>query len=231
MAAFFQAHSLILLLILAAVVTAWWLWRQRERLSLRLPWILLLSVLHVTAGVLCVKGFAILEAGSFSAAGNMSLFGAVFFLPLFYWLGAKLTHRSVSETFDVFVVPTVFTLACARVNCLLTGCCQGRIIPGSELRWPTREAELVFYAVLLPWLVWRTARKDRRGILWPAYMAAYGAFRFFTEFFREPATSFFHLSHLWAALSLITGLSICLQILSKSKTHKSKTKLHRRKTR
>ena len=228
--AWFSEHSLLCILLLAGAATFAWLLYRRDRLRMRPLWALPLAAGHVVLGVLCVKAFAILEAGSLEKAGNMSLFGAVFLLPPFYWLGAKLTKRRAKDVFDVFTVPTVFTLACARVNCILSGCCLGKPIPGTDLRWPTREAELVFYAALLLWLHWRTRRGDERGIFWPAYMAAYGIFRFLTEFFREPVSPLLHISHLWAVISFLTGLSICLQILARSKTRKTKPTSHRRKS-
>lgn len=233
MNAWFQAHSLLCLLTLAALGTVFWVWTQRERLSLRLPWVILLSFLHVAVGVCCVKAFAVLEAGSLSAAGNMSLFGAVFFLPLFYWIGAKLGKRETAEVFDVFVVPMMFTLACARVNCLFSGCCLGLPISGTSLRWPTREAELAFYAVLLLWFFLRTRKGNAGGQLYPVYMITYGVFRFAVEFFRvSESKKLFHLAHLWSALCFLLGLSIWLE-LRKTRNpgkHPNQPK-HRRKQR
>ena len=211
--AWFTDHSLILLLSIAALFTGFWLYVQRVRLRLRIGWILLLSPVHVIVGVLCVKVFAALETFSLDGFRNMSLFGAIFLLPLFYWAGAKLSRRKAADVFDVFTVPTVFTLACARVNCIVSGCCLGRIISGTGQRWPTREAELVFYAVLLPLLILRGRKKGSEGTLWPFYMTAYGVFRFITEFFRESETNtLFHLSHLWAILCLLIGVSALLEM-------------------
>lgn len=221
MNAWFQAHSLLCLLTLAALGTVFWVWTQRERLSLRLPWVILLSLLHVAVGVCCVKAFAALEAGSLSAAGNMSLFGAVFFLPLFYWLVAKLGKRKTADVFDVFVVPMIFTLACARVNCLFSGCCLGLPISGTSLRWPTREAELLYYAVILFFFVRKTLRGKTDGTLYPIYMISYGILRFFLEFLRvSPTHTLFHLSHLWALLCLLTGLSFLWQKQQKQRPRK-----------
>ena len=224
-------RSLILILLLAAVLTGIWLFSQRKRLGIGPFWVTALSVLHVIVGVLCVKLFAALEQLSLSGFRNMSLFGAIFFLPGFYWIGAKCSGRKRTDIFDVFTVPTVLTLACARVNCLITGCCGGRPIPGTSYRWPTREAELVFYGLLLIWLIYRTRKKETDGILWPAYMTAYGAFRFINEFFRESETgSLFHLSHLWAILSLLIGLSVLLeQNRRKSAQPNHANFVHRRK--
>ena len=219
-------HSLILLLTAAALFTGFWLFLQRSRLRMGLVWVLILSPLHVIVGVLCVKVFAALENFRLGDFQLMSLFGAIFLLPLFYWLGAKLTKRKAAAVFDVFVVPMVFTLACARVNCLISGCCRGMIIPGTSVRYPTREIELVFYAVILTWFFLRTTRKKTDGILYPVYMIAYGCFRFVIEFFRESVSSIgvFHLSHLWALLCLITGLSIYLEMRRKNAANQKNTK-------
>lgn len=224
-------HTLLCLLALAALGTVFWVWTQRRRLAMGPGWVLPISLLHVVYGVVCVKVFAVLEAGSLEAAGNMSLFGAVFLLPAAYWLGAKLTKRKPEAVFDVFVVPTVFTLACARVNCLFSGCCLGCLIPGTDTRWPTREAELVFYALLLVWLLLRTRKGETGGVLYPAYMAAYGCFRFVTEFFRESGSgSVFHLAHLWALLSAALGFAFLIELKRRAKANKATTRKHRRKS-
>lgn len=224
-------HSLILILLLAAVLTGIWLFSQRKRLGIGPVWVTALSVLHVIVGVLCVKLFAALEQLSLSGFRNMSLFGAIFFLPGFYWIGAKCSGRKRTDIFDIFTVPTVLTLACARVNCLITGCCGGRPIPGTSYRWPTREAELVFYGLLLIWLIYRTREKETDGILWPAYMTAYGTFRFLEEFFRESTTSnILHLSHLWAILCFLIGISILLEMnRRKQVTNQGSHSVQRRK--
>ena len=105
--AWFTDHSLILLLSIAALFTGFWLYVQRVRLRLRIGWILLLSPVHVIVGVLCVKVFAALETFSPEGFRKMSLFGAVFLLPLFYLAGAKLTRRRTADVFDVFTIPTM----------------------------------------------------------------------------------------------------------------------------
>jgi len=171
---------------------------------------LLLAVLHTACGVLCVKVFAVVEAGfDMSKAGSMSLFGAIFFLPLFYYLGAKLTRRKPAEVFDVFTICMIFTLMCARFNCILSGCCAGKLIPGMSIRWPTRELEILFYIVLLFWLGRPVRQSKRVGMIYPLYMIAYGAFRFLTEWLRAYETaSPLHRGHVWALITLAMGLSI-----------------------
>ena len=224
-------HKLLFLLLIAAAFTAYWLWTQRARLRMHAAWAIPLAICHVLIGVSCVKLFAMIEDGSFSSAGKMSLFGAVFFLPLVYAVGAKLTKRKAGDVFDVFVIAMVFTLACARVNCILSGCCLGRRIPGTDWRYPTRELELVFYAVLLIWFFVKTKKGDTGGQLYPLYMIAYGAFRFVVEFFREGRSSPFHLAHLWALLCLIAGAAIHYEQQQRLSHKKASTRKQRRKQR
>ena len=203
-------HALILLLGCGTLFNVYWLHRCRERLHLRWLSVLLLSVLHTVLGVLSVKVFALFETGNFS---NMSLFGGVFFMPLFYWGVAKLAKQKAADVFDVFTICLVFTLMCARLNCMISGCCLGAHIPIeglTHLRFPTRELELLFYVLLLSRLWRKVVTGSARGMIYPIYMISYGIFRFVTETLRfsDRTDSILHVSHLWALLSQGIGPSI-----------------------
>lgn len=203
-------HALILLLSCGTLFNVYWLHRCRERLHLRWLSVLLLSVLHTVLGVLSVKVFALFETGDFS---NMSLFGGVFFMPLFYWGVAKLAKQKAADVFDVFTICLVFTLMCARLNCIISGCCLGAHIPIeglTHLRFPTREMELIFYVILLSRLWRKVLSGSTRGMIYPIYMISYGIFRLVTETLRfsDRTDSILHVSHLWALLSLGIGISI-----------------------
>lgn len=212
-------HALILLLGCGTLFNVYWLHRCRERLHLRWPSVLLLSVLHTVLGVLSVKVFALFETGNFS---NMSLFGGVFFMPLFYWGVAKLAKQKAADVFDVFTICLVFTLMCARLNCIISGCCLGAHIPIeglTHLRFPTRELELLFYVILLSRLWRKVLSGSARGMIYPIYMISYGIFRFVTETLRfsDRTDSILHVSHLWALLSLGIGISIYGELRKKEK--------------
>lgn len=212
-------HALILLLGCGTLFNVYWLHRCRERLHLRWPSVLLLSVLHTVLGVLSVKVFALFESGDFS---NMSLFGGVFFMPLFYWGVAKLAKQKAADVFDVFTICLVFTLMCARLNCMISGCCLGAHIPIeglTHLRFPTRELELLFYVLLLSRLWRKVMTGSARGMIYPIYMISYGIFRFVTETLRfsDRTDSILHVSHLWALLSLGIGISIYGELQKKEK--------------
>lgn len=224
---FIRSHALYFLLGVAAIFTFFWLYAFRKRLRAKWYALLIISVLHIITGVMCVKLFAFLEAPDGGFVGAMSLFGAVFFMPVFYIIGAKIFKRDMRQVFDLFTVPLVFTLACARVNCLIAGCCKGQIIPfihSRTVRWPTREAELVFYTVLLTFFIIITVKDRTNGELYPIYLISYGIFRFIIEWFRVTGHTFgpFHISHLWSLLALIIGASVYFEIHNKSKKKRSK---------
>lgn len=213
-----RANSLFILLAAGTVFNIFWLFRMRERLRLRWYAVLGISVLHTLVGVCFVKFFAFLESGSIE---NMSLFGGVFFMPVLYAVLAKGMKRDAKAVFDILTICMIFTLMCARINCIVSGCCRGLVIPGTQLRFPTRELEVLYYIVMLVLLIPRVKKNRLPGSVYPIYMASYGAFRFADEFFRVSSSgTLVHISHLWAALAFAAGISIYIEI--NSRTYKRK---------
>lgn len=211
---------------LGTAFDTWWLIKCKDRLKIKWYVAALFVTVYTLCGVACVKAFAIVEAGfDMSKVGKMSLFGGVFLMPMAYFAGAKVLKRPLADVFDVFSICMIFTLLCARINCIISGCCAGRYIAGTHWRWPTREAEIVFYIVLLAVLIRQIRSGRSRGLIYPLYMSAYGAFRFIDECFRTSDSGrFFHLAHIWALISLFAGLSIYY-----SEKEKQKKKGTRRK--
>ena len=84
----FIVHNILyIVLLFAGLVTFLWLMLFRERLNMTWYAALILSIIHVFYGVACVKVFAFMEG---SGIGSMSIYGAVFFMPVGYFIGAKL---------------------------------------------------------------------------------------------------------------------------------------------
>lgn len=212
--AFISNNFLWIMLSISAVFTLIWLLLLRERL--RMAWYVAIpiAVLHVIYGVLCVRVFARMEG---AGSGAMSLFGAVFFMPIAYYIGARISKRSIADLFDIFTIPLVFTLMLARVNCLHAGCCLGRLIGSTGMRWPTRETELVFYILFLAVMIPKVRKGKTQGTAYPIYMASYGGFRLIIEFFREASVNtLFHLSHLWAITAIAIGVSVYIKQRNKT---------------
>ena len=211
----------MLFVILAAgtVFTYFWFMKYRDKLRFSRWQALLASIVHTVWGVLCVVTFAMLEVMRLSAFGNLSIFGATFFMPILFFAFSKLGKRSAADVFDIGAVSMMFTLMCSRFNCLVTGCCKGIPLFGSQtLRWPTRELEIVFYIVLITIFALKIKKGRGGGMCYPIYMIAYGAFRFVIEWLRVyDSPSFVHRAHIWAIISLFLGISILAEIKNKQK--------------
>lgn len=222
MIALFQNHALLVLLTIGTAFNVFWLFQMGQRLRMKWYAVILISVLHTICGVFSVKAFAFLETGfNPESLGNLSLFGGVFFIPVLYYIGARISKRNVKDVFDIFTICMIFTLMCARINCIISGCCTGLPIPGTHLRFPTRGLEILYYIIMLILLIPRVRKNVMLGRAYPLYMASYGAFRFIIEFFRtSSAGMLFHLAHIWAFLAFAAGLSIYIERNSKNQRRK-----------
>lgn len=210
-----EEHILLTCLILATIVGCIWLWLFRRRLRISLPLIPVMSTLNTAAGVVCVKLFAGLESWGNPLESGQSLFGSIFLLPIVYFIGAKLFRRPFCDVFDIFVMCTITTLIFARIACIVSGCCLGQLLPGSEsVRWPTRELEIIFHIGLLIFFYIKNRKGIQSGNLWALYMIAYGSFRFCEEWLRAGNTILgpFHYGHIWAVLSIIVGSAIYIEL-------------------
>lgn len=213
-----STQILYALLFVGVIFCFVWLLLFRKSLSMNVFYALVLSFLSMAAGVFSVSLFAWLESiGNPESGGKISLFGGVFFMPVFFWLGSKLSKRKISTVFDIFSIPMIVAMMCGRTSCLLTGCCEGLPIPGMNgIRWPTRELELVFYIVFLLIVAPKVLKRKTCGEVYPLYMTAYGFFRLIIETFRTTnSNTLIHLSHFWALISLSLGISLYFELRKK----------------
>lgn len=205
-------YVLMILLAVATVINFVWLFFNRKDLKMNIPILIVFSLLHSIIGVLFVVIFAYIEAGfDFEAIGNMSLYGGVFFMPIVYLLYALIRKVSIGRAFDIFTISIVSTLFFARINCIISGCCRGILIGDTGIRVPTRELELLFYALFVIFTITKIYKKESNGYMYPIYMFSYGAFRFIVEFLREAdGESIFHMGHIWSIISIVIGLGFIL---------------------
>ena len=218
---------MLFILFIAWMFTVVWVARFRKRLKMNWLGVLIASCIHVAYGVFTVKAFAFLESGA-NEFGAMSIFGAVFFMPVLYFAGAKITKRPLADVFDIFCICTLFTLMCSRFNCLYSGCCLGLYIPGLEIRYPTRELEIAYYLVLMVLMIPKVYQGKTGGEVYPLYMGSYGLFRLVIEFFRVSKSKYiFHLTHVWAVLALALGLSIYFEMKARRERSERNNKKRR----
>lgn len=198
---------LVTALLVTVVLSAFVLNRCKTDLNINSAAAVILAFVHTVLGVICVKVFAGLESLSNPLTAGMSLFGAIFILPFIYLIGSRLFHRRTALVFDDFCLCVMIALMCVRFNCIVSGCCTGKVISGTGAHWPTRQAEIVFWAVMLVWFLIKKKRGYLEGSFYPLMMTVYGIFRFFIEFLRDETAVLggFHFGHIWAVVSFITG--------------------------
>jgi phosphatidylglycerol:prolipoprotein diacylglycerol transferase len=113
---------------------------------------------------------------------------------------------------DRFAVALPFSVAIGRLGCLVAGCCRGAPYDGplaiayddGVLRHPAQLYEVVFQLAIGWALLSLYRRKLLFGRLFAVYLAAYGTFRFGTEFIRDTAKPFGGLSaYQWMSIGMV----------------------------
>ena len=190
----------------------------------KLPWkntqkSILLALAFSVVSTLAALLFALLEAvlsGRGVSFGAVSVYGVYLLAPFILLLLFRILRIPLSDGFDLFALYAPVSLIMMRVNCLFSGCCTGTVIPGTPLRWPVREAEIVFYLIVLIIFIRSEKHLKKAGRYFPLLLVSYGLFRFIIEWFRESeAASRLHPAHLWSVISVIAGFSILFEINSK----------------
>lgn len=175
---------------------------------------LLYAVLSVISVLVFASVEELIKSGEFQI-GAVSTYGLYLIAP---FIMMAVFRKDRADRFDELAVYAMPSLFLQRIRCLIAGCCYGTHMFGGDLRWPVREAELIFYAVMLVVLI-RGARSGRmaRGSLFPLLMVCYGSLRFILEFFRaNNGAGLFHLPHIWSMLTIVAGLSVLLEIKRRS---------------
>ena len=103
---------LLILLSVGAVFTSVWLILLRKRLNIAWYAAIMIAMLCITSGVIFVKVFAFVETGlSQNSLGNMSLFGAVFGMPLIFFFLSKFNlYNGTSPVINAYILYLQFVL-------------------------------------------------------------------------------------------------------------------------
>lgn len=143
------------------------------------------------------------ESGSF---GGVSFYGSVLLIPLLMPMAGFLFQLKPNQTMDVCGPCVAIMIGCMRVNCFLSGCCGGwkACIGNFCFQWPTQAIDSISDFAILVWLLQLETNGRFKGALYPVFMIAYSAMRFFLEFLRDTPKDWLRLSHgQWFALAAI----------------------------
>ncbi len=212
-----MSKELFIVLLTGAVLTcltiAWQLIRAGQPVW-KVP---ILSVAVVVAGYFGARFWFYLENGEF---GGRSLYGAVFLTPIALFPLAKLLRIPYADAMDTVAPAGCLTSALAKVLCLHSGCCIGKILYLDEnnmhVRFPSQLVEMVAFCVIVLILLAISANRKNRGTVYCWAMILYGASRFVLDFFREIETPWlFGLSagSFWSACAFLIGVVSLLAVL------------------
>lgn len=185
--------------------------KRRHAFSLSKIHALLLPLFTLLISALGAKILYILEnPGEPLSLAGVSLFGAVFLLPLLFLPIAKLAKIPYRNCMD-FIAPLVtLTLAAVRVGCYISGCCGGRLLVlfGKTFTPPVQLMETALdLLVFLMMLLRERKGKAVPGAQYPFFLIAYGIIRFLLEFIRcaSPVFLGLTLAQFFSLFSILLG--------------------------
>lgn len=166
-----------------------------------------------------VWGTRILFKIESGAWGGQSYFGAVLFVPLLFAALAPVLRISYGRLMDFCAPAECAMLAIMKIDCVLSGCCSGRVLfyteQGQAICFPSQLIEAVNAIVVMSLLLWleHTGKHQNRGYSW--YLLLYGGTRFALNTLRSELKSFVWIlpsGHFWALLCVIAGAAGLLLI-------------------
>ena len=156
--------------------------------------------------------------------GGTSFFGGVFFVPLFFAGFSYLLKHPYNELMDLCAPAGCMMLVVMKIQCLLSGCCGGRVLftneVGAEIRFPSQAAELINGLILAVLLMIIAYKAKNKGEIYPIFLLLYGTSRFILNFFREEFVTtnmFVPYGTIWSIVS-IAGGAMWIWLLRRSKT-------------
>ncbi len=148
---------------------------------------------------------------SYLSFGGLSLFGAVFGMPLCSFLFAKLFKMQRTRYTDYIIPAALALLGCVRIGCFIKGCCKGitlwfgmrpLVIPAQLIE---SSLDFFFMAVLLIF----ESKHKYEGKHYTVFFIVYGVYRFLLEMIRDTSTVLFGMSNgqILSLLCIIIGLT------------------------
>ena len=173
-------------------------------------WKVVLSACLVTiVGTFGARLMACVELGSWT---GFSFYGAVFLVPVGLLLAGRCLRLSGGPLLDLCALGVCIMLALMKVNCLVSGCCGGRILflrgGGTPVRFPSQIVEGAV-ALLLMLVLLRLLRGGKyEGRIYPCFMVIYGIVRYILNFLRdtEPVVWILPSGNIWSLLSIVIGV-------------------------
>ena len=180
-------HAFYILVTVSVIPAFIWMWEFKEELRIKYIWQIIVYLACIYGiGIISTYGIAALENTVFSDIwANRRGWSVFVTMPLFYLILAKLTDRDMRVTSDILGIQVMLIYGFGRTACIFQGCCLGKLIPGTQYRWPLIMIEILFLAAFVVIQGWKAYSRRFDGKSYPIFLVAYGIFRLFLELFRE----------------------------------------------
>ena len=175
--------------------------------------IVLLAILLLPVGVVGSKLMRLIEAGRWD---GYSYFGCVFFVPIMMTPIALLLKCKPIHVLDLCAPAGCVVLATMKVQCVIQGCCRGRITgfrpDGMAIRFPSQKVELVNGLIILIVLLITIRKGKQKGYIYAWFMLIYGITRFCLNLLRETTPFILGLSAgcFWSIIAVAIGGTVFL---------------------
>ena len=182
---------------------------RRNKFHISLLKTVVVFILLACLGILSTQILYFIENGEW---GGMSFFGAVLFVPIWFFAVAKILNIPFSKMMDFVALPGLLMFAVLKANCAVEGCCQGRVLCNSNgvnpIYFPSPIVEAITTVLLVCALLCVEKKGKTNNKLYPISLASYGVLRFVLNFFREQGEPLFlglQKGNVWALVAILVG--------------------------
>ena len=197
---YFLAGDIILVFLLELLVN--------KQLQFPLWKIIVFTVAIVPIGMFCGKLMRLVEAGTWT---GVSFYGAVLFAPFLMVIVGFLLKIRPEKTLMMCAPAGCVALVFMKIQCMITGCCYGKILRyldnGRPVRFPSQMVEMVVGIILLIVIMRLVTSKKQQDFVYAWFLLLYGSSRFILNLFRDTEPFIFGISGgcFWSIISVIIG--------------------------
>lgn len=225
---FIKDYSVYIVILLSITLCFLYFLKRKKELTNHIGVLVLLAILNTILGVLACKvmyfieyyiGHDFLKIPDFHLESGFSFFGSVYFMPVYYIVLAKILKKDIKQILNIGMPAVLISSFCARLNCVIHGCCGGIAIGTNGWTVPTRLIELTCYVCIFIIILYKEKKNTLQpGMALPIYYMIYGIVRALEEPFRlKYRTNSIHFGLIHSELIVMIGIVCYILFYKKNK--------------
>lgn len=143
--------------------------------------------------------------------GGTSFYGAVFSMPIFLYVASVCFKKSVGTLTDFMAPSGLAMYGVNKINCLVAGCCGGKIIgytvDGIPQYFPSQILELIAVIAIIGFGLILEKKDCFRSLVYPICLVIYGIARYALNSYRMEQSNF------WLGMSPGNFWSLCAVVI------------------